>query len=81
MDLTATIVEWGELGKTVVAAAVSGICVAGIFSLGVFGAARWIELQRQGRAVASAGAAALTIIALGAFTIAIVLGLIVMTDK
>ncbi len=81
MELIATIVEWGELGKTVAAAAVAGIGVAGIFSLGIFGAARWIELQREGRGVAAASAAGLTILALGAFAAAIVVGLIVMTDK
>ena len=81
MELIATVVEWGELGKTVAAAAVAGIGVAGIFSLGVLGAARWIELQRQGRTVAAAGAAGLTIVALTAFAAAIAFGLIVMTDK
>jgi hypothetical protein len=81
MRLIATVVEWGELGKTVAAAAVAGIGIAGIFSLAVFGAARWLELRREGRGNAAIGAAGLTIIALTAFAAAIVLGLIVMTDK
>jgi hypothetical protein len=81
MGLIATVVEWGELGKTVAAAAVTGVGVAGIFALCVFGAARWLELAREGRGGAALAAASLTIVTLGAFAAAIVLGLIVMTDK
>jgi hypothetical protein len=81
MRLTATVVEWAELGKTVVAAAAAGVGVAGIFSLAVFGASRWLELRRESRGVAAMAAGGLTILALASFAAAIVLGLIVMTDK
>lgn len=81
MRLLATVVEWAELGKTVAAAAVAGIGVTGIFSLAVFGAARWLELRRESRGVAALVAAGLTILALTSFAAAIVVGLIVMTDK
>ena len=81
MALVATVIDWGELGSTVAAAAVSAIGVALIFSLVVFGAARWLELRREGRDVLALGFAGMTILALAAFAAAIVGGLIVMTDK
>jgi hypothetical protein len=81
MGLTATVVEWAELGKTVAAAAVAGVGVTLVFSLAVLGAARWLEQRRESRGVAALGAASLTILALTAFAAAIVLGLVVMTDK
>lgn len=81
MGLVATVVDWKELGSTVAAAAVAGIGVALVFSLAVFGAARWIELRRAGRDLLALAAAGLTVLALAAFVAAIVVGLIVMTDK
>jgi hypothetical protein len=81
MSLLGAIVDWGELGSTVAAAAVAGAGVVFIFSLAVFGAARWLELGRESRGIAAFGAAAMTVLALAAFVGAIVVGLIVMTDK
>ena len=81
MALVATVIDWSELGSTVAGAAVSAIGVALVFSLAVFGAARWLELRRAGRDLLALASAGLTILSLAAFAGAIVVGLIVMTDK
>jgi predicted PurR-regulated permease PerM len=81
MNLLGTVVEWGELGRTVAAAAAAGVGVALIFSVAVFGAAQWLELRRESRRIASVAAAGLTIVAVAGFAAAIVVGLVVMTDK
>jgi hypothetical protein len=81
VNLTATIVDWSELGSTVAAAAVAGVGVVLVFSLAVFGAARWLELRRAGRELLAVASATLTILSLTAFAGGIVVGLIVMTDK
>jgi hypothetical protein len=77
----ATIVDWSELGQTVAAAAVAGVGVTLIFSLGVFGAAQWLELRRAGRGLVAFGAAALTVVSIAVFAAAIALGIVVMADK
>lgn len=81
MTLLATVVDWAELGKTVAGAAIGGISVALIFSLAVLGGARLIDLRRTGQTAAAAAAGVLMAVALAAFTAAIVVGLIVMTQK
>lgn len=81
MTLVATVVEWGELGKTVLAAGIGGVGVTVIYAVAVLGVARWSDLRRDERPVAAAVAASTALLALAAFAVAIVLGLIVMTDK
>jgi hypothetical protein len=81
VGVVATVIDWGELGSTLAAAAVAGVGVVLVFSLAVFGAARWIELRRAGRDLLATASAALTVLSLTAFATAIVVGLVAMTDK
>lgn len=76
--LAATVVEWGSLGKTVLASLVIGIGVTVAFSVAILGMAQFSELRRSGRTVAATGSAILAVTALTFCTVAIVLGLIVM---
>ena len=58
----ATIVDGGALWKTIVASLVAGVAVTFAFSLAIFGAARFAELRRDGRAVAAVAFGALAIV-------------------
>lgn len=81
VDALATIVETKELLQTVVFASVAGIGVTAIFSVAIWGVARYADLSQEerrleaGLAVASAGLALLAVLA------AVVVGVIVMTSK
>jgi hypothetical protein len=79
--VVATIVDTKALWETVVAAFVAGVGTTFVFSLAIFGIARFAELSREGRTLESAlfaGLAALSLLATGA---AIVIGVIVMSAK
>jgi fatty acid desaturase len=78
MDLVAEIVNWGELGKTVVAAFIAGVGISSAFALGILGAAQFAERRRQGEVVAAAGAAVLAAAGLAICAAGIVFGMIVM---
>jgi lysylphosphatidylglycerol synthetase-like protein (DUF2156 family) len=77
----ATIVETGNLVKTVVASLVAGVGVTAIFSIAIWGAARFADLNREGRPLAAAAAAALGALALAASLAAVTVGIVVMTKK
>jgi hypothetical protein len=77
----AEIVETKELVQTVVFAFVAGVGVTVIFSVAIWGVARFVDLSQEDRPLA-AGAAALTAcVALSVVLAAIVIGVIVMTGK
>ena len=74
-------VDWGALGKVVVASLIAGVGITFCFSIAITGATRFAELRRDQR---SAGAFAYGVIGLAglAATIAgIVIGIVVMTKK
>lgn len=77
----ATIVETKDLLQTVAFATVAGIGVTAIFSVAIWGVARYVDLSQEerrleaGLAVATAGVALLAVLAV------VVLGVIVMTSK
>jgi hypothetical protein len=77
----ATVVEWGALLKTVVGAFSAGVGVTLVFSVAIFGAARFADLSRDGRPVGAAAYFALSIVALAAVAAAVAIGIIVMTTK
>ena len=52
-----------------------------VFSIAIWGAARFAELSRGDRPLAAAGAAAVAVLALAATAASVVLGIIVMTSK
>lgn len=77
----ATIVQAGDLAKTVVASLIAGVGVTAIFSVAIWGGARFADLSRGGRPLAAGVAAALGALALGATLAAVVVGIVVMTSK
>jgi hypothetical protein len=79
--MIATIVHTDELLQTVAASVIAGIGVTFLFSLGIWGAGQFAELNRGGRPVAATAALAVGAVALAGVAAAIVIGIIVMTSK
>jgi hypothetical protein len=79
--MLAVLVETEELWQTVVFSAGAGIGVTVVFSIAIWGAARFIELNRGNRPVAAGGAAMVTLVGLAATFGAVALGIVVMTSN
>jgi hypothetical protein len=79
--MAATIVQTGDLMKTVVASLVAGVGVTAIFAVAIWGGARFADLSRAGRPLAAAAAAALGAVALASTLAAIAIGIVVMANK
>jgi hypothetical protein len=77
----ATIVETKDLVQTVVFAGVAGIGVTAIFSVAIWGMARYTDLGQEERRLEAGLAAATAGLALLAVLAAVVVGVIVMTSK
>ena len=79
--MTATIVEGKELLETVIASIVAGVGVTVIFSVAIWGVARFVDLSRGERPLAAGAAAAVAALALACTAAAVVIGIIAMTGK
>ena len=79
--MLAVVVETEELLQTVIASVVGGVGVTVVFSIAIWGAARFADLSRGERPLAAAGAAAVGVLALLVVAASVVLGIIVMTSK
>jgi hypothetical protein len=79
--MLAVVVETKELAQTVIASLVGGVGVTVVFSIAIWGSARFAELSRGERPLAAAGAAAVAVLALAATAASVVLGIVVMTSK
>ena len=79
--MLAVVVETKELAQTGVASLVGGVGVTVVFSIAIWGSARFAELSRGERPLAAAGAAAVAMLALAATAASVVLGIVVMTSK
>jgi hypothetical protein len=77
----ATLVQTGDLVKTVIASLVAGVGVTFVFSVAIWGGARFADLSRGGRPVAAWAAAALGVLALASTLAAVVIGIVVMMSK
>jgi hypothetical protein len=77
----ATIVQGKELLETVVASVVAGVGVTFVFSIAIWGVARFADLSRNERPLAAAAAAVAAGLALAGVLAAVVAGIIVMTKK
>lgn len=77
----ATVVDTTALWQTVLAAAAAGIGVTFAFSVCILGVARFIELNRDGRSGAALVYGVVAGIAVAACAAAVVLGVVVMTQK
>jgi hypothetical protein len=79
--LFASLVEGKDLIQSVIASVVAGVGVTVVFSVGIWGATRFVDLSREERPLAAALAAGLATLALAATLGAIVVGIVVMTHK
>jgi hypothetical protein len=79
--MIATIVEGKALLETVLASVVAGVGVTFVFSIAIWGVARFVDLSRGERPVAAGAAAAVAATALAATAAAVVVGILVMTGK
>ena len=78
--MIATIVEGKALWETVVASVVAGTGVTFVFSIAIWGAARFVDLSREERPLAAAAAGLVGGVALAATLAAVVVGILVMTS-
>jgi hypothetical protein len=79
--MIATLVQGKELWETVVASVVAGVGITFAFSVAIWGAGQFIELSRNDRPLAAAGAAIVASLALTGVAAAVIAGIIVMTSK
>ena len=79
--MIATLVEGKELLETVVFSSVAGIGVTLVFSIAIWGVARFADLSRNERPLAAGAAALVATLALLATIAVVVFGIIVMTSK
>jgi hypothetical protein len=79
--MTATVIETKELLDTVLASLVAGIGVTVVFAILIFGVARSADMLRGDRPLAAAAAGGLAVLSFAVVTGAIVLGIVVMTQK
>lgn len=79
--MIATLVEGKELWQTVVASLVAGVGITVVFSIAIWGVARFADLNRDDRHLAAIGAVVVAGLALAATAAAVVVGIVVMTSK
>lgn len=77
----AVIVETEDLLKTIAASLIAGVGVTVVFSVAIWGVARFADLSRDERPLAAATAAALAAVAFAATVAIVVVGIIVMAEK
>jgi hypothetical protein len=77
----AVVVETKELFETVVASVVAGVGITVIFSVAIWGVARFADLSRNERPLAAGAAAALAALAGLATLAAVALGIVIMSSK
>ncbi|HWN73003.1 MAG TPA: hypothetical protein VNN15_04255 [Solirubrobacterales bacterium] len=79
--MIATIVQWKDLWQTVVASVVAGVGITFAFSLGIWGAGQFAELSRGERPGAATAAGVVAILAFLCVAAAVIIGILVMTQK
>jgi hypothetical protein len=77
----AVVVETKELLETVVASVVAGVGITVVFSVAIWGVARFADLSRNERPLAAGAAATLAFLAGLATLAAVVFGIVVMSSK
>lgn len=77
----AVVVETKELLQTIVASLVAGVGVTVVFSLAIWGVARFADLSREERPLAAGAAAGLAAMAALVTVAAVSFGVIVMSSK
>lgn len=77
----AVVVETRELLETVVASLIAGVGITVVFSVAIWGAARFADLSRSERPLAAGAAATLAGLALAVTLASVAFGIVVMTGK
>jgi cation transporter-like permease len=77
----AVVVETKELLETVIASLIAGVGVTVVFSIAIWGVARFADLSRNERPLAAGAAAALAGLALLFTLAAVAFGIVVMSSK
>lgn len=77
----AVVVETKELLETVIASVIAGVGVTVVFSVAIWGVARFVDLSRNERPIAAGAAATLAGLALAVTLASVAFGMIVMTSK
>ncbi len=77
----AIVVETKELIETVIASVIAGVGVTVVFSVAIWGVARFADLSRNERPLAASAAAALAGLAVLVTAAAVAFGIVVMTRK
>lgn len=77
----AVVVQTKELAQSVAASVIAGVGVTFIFSIAIWGAVRFVDLNRNERPAAAAAAGVVGALALAVTLAAVVIGIIVMTRK
>ena len=81
MSPFATILETRELLETVAASLTAGVGIAIAYSIAVYGATRFVDLSSDERPIAAGAAIAIAVFAFLVCLAAVVVGIIVMTNK
>lgn len=79
--MIATIVEWEAVLDTVLASVIAGVGVTFVFSVAIWGVARFADYSRDERPLAAGASGAVAVLALVATAAALVIGILVMTGK
>jgi cation transporter-like permease len=77
----AVIVETKDLLQTIAASLIAGVGVTVIFSIAIWGVARFADLSRNDRPVAAGAAATLAGLALAVTVASVGFGIVVMSSK
>jgi hypothetical protein len=77
----ATVVDTGDLLEVIWVSLVAGIGVTAAFGLAIVGSTRAMELGRAGRPAEAVLFGAMGVVAMAAVLVAIVYGIVVLTDK
>jgi hypothetical protein len=77
----AVVVETKELIETVIASVVAGVGITVVFSVGIWGAARFADLSRAERPLAAAAAATTAALAGLLTAAAVVFGVVIMSSN
>ena len=77
----AVVVETQELIQTVLASAIAGVGITVVFSVAIWGVARFADLSRAERPLAAGAAAALAGLALLVTLAAVVFGIVIMSSN
>jgi hypothetical protein len=75
------LIETKEMLQTVLASVIAGVGITVVFSVAIWGAARFADLSRNERPLAAGAAATVGVLALLVTLGGIALGIVVMTSK